>query len=135
MSVVQILYIILGASIVVLTVTIVWLANEAIGLIKSIRRSSENTEVVTHELKDKAMMVSEALDRVGSAASTMIGLIEDGTEAIKGKRDHVVNSIALVAGTGKHISKKEESKEESKKEVEELAQEEPEGKKNKKNES
>jgi len=108
MSVVQILYIILGASIVIITVTIVWLANETIGLIKSLRRSSENTEVVTRELKEKVLVVSEALDRAGTAASTLIGLFEDGMEAIKERRDQVVNAISVVAGTGKYISKKKE---------------------------
>jgi hypothetical protein len=116
MSIVQILYIILGASIVVLTVTIVWLANEAIGLIKSLRRSSENTEVVTRELKEKVLVVSEALDRAGTAASTLIGLIEDGVEAITSKRDKVVSAIGLITGAGKHIEDKEEPEEEAKQE-------------------
>lgn len=127
MSIVQILYIILGVSIVVLTVTIVWLANEAIGLIKSLRRSSENTEVVTRELKEKVLVVSEALDRAGTAASTLIGLIEDGVEAITSKRDKVVSAIGLITGAGKHIEDKKEPEEEEVKPTDEV--EKPEKKK------
>ena len=105
METTEILYIILGASIVVLTVTIVWVANEAIGLIRSLRKSSENTEVMTKEMKEKVLVVSEALDRAATAATNIIGLIEDSVEVVKEKRDEVASTISLVTGAAKHFSK------------------------------
>ncbi len=109
MSIVEILYIILGVCIVVITVTIVWLANETIKLVKSLRKSSDDVALMTSELKEKVLVVTEALDRAGTAATNIIGFIEDAIEGIKSKRDQLADSIGLVSGVGEFFKKKKES--------------------------
>lgn len=108
MATVDILYIILAACVVVITVTLVWLSNELIGLIRSIKRSSLDVETVTKEIREKVLLVSEALDRAGTAASNIIGLVEDAIESIKSKRDQLVNSIGLVTGVGEYARRKKD---------------------------
>ena len=114
MSIVDILYIILGACVVVITVTIVWFANEAMKLIKSLRKSSDDVAFMTEEVKGKVLMVSEALDRAGTAATNIISLVEDAVEGIKEKRDQLSNSIGLVAGVGDYFKKKNHGQSEKK---------------------
>ncbi|MFH1854923.1 MAG: hypothetical protein ABH810_00700 [bacterium] len=114
MNIVEILYIILGACIVVITVTIVWLANETIKLVKSLRKSSDDVALMTSELKEKVLVVTEALDRAGTAATNIIGFIEDAIEGIKSKRDQLTDSIGLVSGVGEYFKKRKESKIENK---------------------
>ena len=128
MTIIDILYVILGACIVVITVTIVWLSNETIKLVKSLRKSSDDVAFMTQEVKEKVLVVTEALDRAGTAATSIIGFIEDAIEGIKEKRDQLSDSIGLVAGVGDYFKKKtkkeepevakEEKKEESKKDEE-----------------
>jgi hypothetical protein len=108
MATVDILYVILAVCVVVITVTLVWLSNELIGLIRSIKRSSSDVETVTKEIREKVLLVSEALDRAGTAASNIIGLVEDATESIKAKRDQLVNSIGLITGVGEYARRKKD---------------------------
>lgn len=112
MASLDILYVILGVCVVVITVTVVWLANELIGLIRSLKRSAQDTEVVTKEIREKVLLVSEALDRAGTAATSIIGLIEDSIEKIKEKRDQIVGSIGLLTGAGEYIKQRKETKSE-----------------------
>lgn len=109
MDIINILYIITGVAIVVLTVAIVWLINESIGLIRSLRHSSEDAEAVTKEIREKVMMASEALDRVGTASSNLIGLLEDAVAAVKTKRDQIADGIGLITGVGKGIKENKSS--------------------------
>jgi len=106
MATVDILYVILAVCVIVITVTLVWLSNELIGLIRSIKRSSSDVETVTKEIREKVLLVSEALDRAGTAASNIIGLIEDAIESIKTKREQVANSLGLIAGAGEYIRRR-----------------------------
>ena len=118
MPMTDILYIVLIVATVILTVTIVWLANEAIGLMKSLRKSADDTAVVTREFKEKVLLASEALDRVGTAAATVLGIIEEAVQGIKDKRDKLADGVAMVTGLGKYIKEKqkpEEDEEEDKK--------------------
>ncbi|MBU1019313.1 hypothetical protein KJ764_05055 [Patescibacteria group bacterium] len=126
MSIVEILYIILGACIVVITVTIVWLANETIKLVKSLRKSSDDVAFMTQEVKEKVLVVTEALDRAGTAATNIIGFIEDAIEGIKSKRDQLADSIGLVSGVGEYFKKKKESGTKSKEKMQDTIEEESE---------
>jgi len=119
MATIDILYITLIVAIVVITVTVVWLSNDLRGLIRSLRRSAEDTEKVTHEIREKVLMVSEALDRAGAAASSIIGMIENAIEEIKDKRDAIVSSIGLLSGAGRAIKERRSQKDEEPDEVEE----------------
>ncbi|MCX6810087.1 MAG: hypothetical protein NTZ65_05105 [Candidatus Berkelbacteria bacterium] len=139
MATLEILYVILGTCVVVITATIVWFANEAIGLIRSARRSSEDVETVTREIKEKVLLVSEALDRAGMAATSIISLIEDAVEGIKKKREYIASGLSLITGAGdfskkdKAIEEKELKVEEEKPEKGEKAKEEKPVKKEEKN--
>ncbi len=110
MASLDILYIILGVCVVIVTVTFVWLAADLRKLIRSLRRSAEDTEAVTKEIKEKVLLVSEAMDRLGQAAANVMGLIEDSVEMIKEKRDQIVGSISLLTGAGKFIKGKSKVK-------------------------
>ena len=116
MATIDILYITLIVAIVVITVTLVWLANDMRGLLKSLRRSAEDTEVVTKEIREKVLMVSEALDRAGAAATSIIGMIENAIDEIKEKRDAIVSSIGLLSGAGRAIKERREEKREEEEE-------------------
>ena len=124
MASLDVLYLILGVCVVIITVTIVWLASETRQLLRSLRRSAQDTEVVTKEIKEKVLLVGEALDRAGTAATTVIGLIEDAIEQIKEKRDQIVGSVSLLAGAGKYVKQRREEarkeKEEEEKEKKEV---------------
>ena len=89
MEFIEILYITIAVAVVVLTVTVVWLSNELISLIKSVKRSSRDSEKVTKEIKEKVLLVSESLDRAGSAASSLVGLMEDAVEDMKLSLIHI----------------------------------------------
>jgi len=102
MDFVEILYIVIAVAVVVITVTFVWLSNELIGLIKSVKRSSRDAEKVTREIREKVMLVSESLDRAGQAASSLVGLMEDAVEAMRPRRDRIAESLAVISGAGKH---------------------------------
>lgn len=102
MAFIDILYIVIAVAVVTITVTLVWVSNELIGLIKSVKRSSRDSEKVTHEIKEKVMLVSESLDRAGSAASSLVGLMEDAVEAIKPRREKIADSLGLISGAGAH---------------------------------
>jgi len=112
MPITDILYIVLIVATVVLTVAIVWLSNEAIGLMKSLRKSADDTAVVTREFKEKVLLASEALDRVGTAATTILGMIEEAVQSIKGKRDKLADGIATVTGLGKYAKRGQSSEDE-----------------------
>ena len=99
---VDILYIVIAVAIVVIAVALVWVSNELIGLIKTVRRSSQNSEQVTKEIKEKVMLISESLDRAGSAASSLVGLMEDAVEGIKPRREKIADSLGLISGAGDH---------------------------------
>jgi hypothetical protein len=114
MTYLEILYIILGVCVVAVSIAIVWLANETVMLVKSLRRSAQDTETVTKEIKEKVLLVSEALDRAGQAAASVIGLIEDSVEAIKEKRDQIVGSIGLITGAGSYIRRRKAASEKKK---------------------
>jgi hypothetical protein len=117
MASLDILYIILGVCVVVVTVTIVWVANDLMKLIRSLRHSAQDTETVTREIKEKVLLVSESLDRLGAAASSVIGLIEDSVETIKEKRDQIVGSIGLITGASDFIKKRRKAKASDKRQV------------------
>jgi len=119
MASLDVLYLISTVAIAVVAVTVVWLANELIQLIKSLRRSAEDTETVTAEFKKRVLLMSEALDRVGTAASHMIGLIEDAEVELRGRREKVAQGIGLVMGAGDHARKKREKEKEEKEQKEE----------------
>jgi len=124
MSIVEILYIILGACLVVITVNIVWLANETIKLVKSLRQSTDDVAFMTKEVKEKVLVVTEALDRAGTAASSIIGFIEDAIEGIKEKRDQLASSVGLVTGVGEYFKKKKESRIKQKEDEQDTTEEE-----------
>lgn len=110
MAFIDVLYIVIAVAVVVITVTVVWLSNELIGLIKSVKRSSQDSEKVTKEIKEKVLLISESLDRAGSAASSLVGLMEDAVEGIKPRRDRVAESLAVISGAANH-SKSQQQKE------------------------
>lgn len=116
MALTDILYLVLIVSVIIITITLVWVANELMGLIKSLRKSASDTETMTSELKDKVLLVSEALDRAGTAATKIIGMIEDGIESIKEKRNQITNSIGLVAGMGDFVRQKKQAREDAEEE-------------------
>jgi len=120
MSIVEILYIITGVCLVVVTVSIVWLANETIKLVKSLRKSSDDVAFMTQEVREKVLLVTEALDRAGTAASNIIGLIENAIEGIKEKRDQLADSIGLVTGVGEYFKKKRNARKDEEEEEEEI---------------
>jgi len=111
MASLDVLYLISTVAIAVVTVTVVWLANELIQLIKSLRRSTEDAATVTAEFKKRVLLMSEALDRVGTAASHMIGLIEDAEIELRRRREKVAQGIGLVVGAGDHARRKREKEE------------------------
>lgn len=111
MSIQEILYGVLIVSVVVITVTIVWVANDLKGLLRSLRHSAEDTERVTHEIREKVMMLGEALDRASAAAASVIGLIESGIDQIKQRRDSIAEGIGLISGAGKAIKERKIDKE------------------------
>ena len=102
MAFIDILYIVIAVAIVVITVTVIWLSSELIGLIKSVKRSSRDSEKVTKEIREKVMLVSESLDRAGSAASSLVGLMEDAVQGIKPRREKIADSLGLISGAGQH---------------------------------
>jgi low affinity Fe/Cu permease len=110
MAFIDVLYIVIAVAVVVITVTVVWLSNELIGLIKSVKRSSQDSEKVTKEIKEKVLLISESLDRAGSAASSLVGLMEDAVEGIKPRRDRVAESLAVISGAANY-SKSQQQKE------------------------
>lgn len=112
MEFIEILYITIAVAVVVLTVTAVWLSNELISLIKSVKRSSRDSEKVTKEIKEKVLLVSESLDRAGSAASSLVGLMEDAVEDIKPRRDKIADSLGLISGAGEHARRRQEKESE-----------------------
>ena len=114
MAFIDILYIVIAVAVVIITVTLVWVSNELIGLIKSVKRSSRDSEKVTHEIKEKVMLVSESLDRAGSAASSLVGLMEDAVEAIKPRREKIADSLGLISGAGAHARQQQEKESEVK---------------------
>jgi methyl-accepting chemotaxis protein len=121
-NLVDILYIVVIISVVIITITIVWLASEVMGLTKSLRRSAEDTESMTSELKEKVHLISEALDRAGTAATRIIGLVEDAVETIKEKKDQLSNSLGLISGVSEYYRKKKEDSKEAEKEAEKVAE-------------
>lgn len=126
---VDILYILIGTCTVVVTVAFVWIVNEAIGLIKSLKISAKNTETVSEELKEKTMLVSEALDRVGTVATRVISFVEDMEAAVEQRASAIASSIGIIAGAkkffvdGKKEEKPEPVKEEKKDSEEKKVQE------------
>jgi len=107
MAFIDILYIVIAVAVVVITVTLVWVSNELISLIKSVKRSARDSEKVTKEIKEKVMLVSESLDRAGSAASSLVGLMEDAVEGIKPRREKIADSLGLISGAGEHARRQQ----------------------------
>lgn len=101
MTSVDILYILIGTCIVVITVAFVWLVNEGIALIKSLKVSAKNTETISEELKEKTLLVSESLDRVGTVATRVISFVEDLESAVEAKAGAIASSIGIIAGAKK----------------------------------
>jgi len=129
MAFIDILYIVIAVAIVVITVTVIWLSNELIGLIKSVKRSSRDSEKVTKEIREKVMLVSESLDRAGSAASSLVGLMEDAVQGIKPRREKIADSLGLISGAGQHArqqqAKESEIKVKTEKSEEKIEKEKP----------
>ncbi|PIT97125.1 hypothetical protein COT77_03140 [Candidatus Berkelbacteria bacterium CG10_big_fil_rev_8_21_14_0_10_41_12] len=125
---VDILYIIIGTCTVVLTVAIVWLVNESIVLVKLLQKSAKNTETISEELKQKTLMVSEALDRVGTVAARVIGFVEDMEHAVEERAGAIASGLGVLAGAKKYFTDKEkkQSKEEPVDEEEKIAPSAPE---------
>jgi len=129
MAFIDILYIVIAVAIVVITVTVIWLSSELIGLIKSVKRSSRDSEKVTKEIREKVMLVSESLDRAGSAASSLVGLMEDAVQGIKPRREKIADSLGLISGAGQHArqqqAKESEIKVKTEKSEEKIEKEKP----------
>jgi len=129
MAFIDILYIVIAVAIVAITVTVIWLSNELIGLIKSVKRSSRDSEKVTKEIREKVMLVSESLDRAGSAASSLVGLMEDAVQGIKPRREKIADSLGLISGAGQHArqqqAKESEIKVKTEKSEEKIEKEKP----------
>lgn len=116
MTSVDILYILIGTCIVVITVAFVWLVNEGIALIKSLKVSAKNTETISEELKEKTLLVSESLDRVGTVATRVISFVEDLESAVEEKAGAIASSIGIIAGAKKFfVDGKKETATETKK--------------------
>lgn len=102
MTTLDVLYIVLSAAVVVVTVVIVWLAGDLKEILRSLKKTTADTEAMTTELREKVHMVAEAIDRVGTTATRIIGLIEDAVETVKEKKDQIVSSLGLVSGIGQY---------------------------------
>jgi len=106
----NILYIILAVSVVVVSATFVYLSGEIVKLTKSLRRSADDAAVMTKELKEKVLMVSEAMDRIGTLTSHFIGLIEEAQEKLSEKRDKIAEGLGLVVGVSDYVKKRRAEK-------------------------
>lgn len=123
MQPVEILYIIVAVAVAVLTVAIVWLISDLIKLSKSMRKSTDDVAVMTSEVKEKVLMVSEAIDRIGTLATHFIGIIEEAEKQIREKSEKIYEGLSMVVGVSDLIkSRKTNKKEEVTEDKSELAE-------------
>lgn len=98
MQPVEVLYLIVAAAVAVLTVAIVYLVSDLVKLSRSMRKSTDDVAVMTGEVKEKVLMVSEAIDRIGTLASHFIGLIEEAEKQIREKSEKISQGLGMVVG-------------------------------------
>lgn len=106
MEPVEILYLIIAVATAVLTVGLIWLISDLIKLSRSMRRSTDDVAAMTAEVKEKVMMVSEAIDRIGTLASHFIGLIEEAEKQIREKSEKIAQGLSMVVGISDAIKKR-----------------------------
>lgn len=112
MQPVEILYLIVAVAVVVLTVALVWLILDLIKLSRSLRKSTDDVAIMTGEVKEKVLMVSEAIDRIGTLASHFIGLIEEAEKQIRDKSEQISQGLGMVVGISDVLKKRKASREE-----------------------
>lgn len=98
MEPVEVLYIIVAVAATVLTVALVWLISDLVKLSRSLRKSTDDVAIMTSEVKEKVLMVSEAIDRIGTLASHFIGLIEEAEKQIREKSEKISQGLSMVVG-------------------------------------
>lgn len=112
MEPVEVLYLIVAAAVAVLTVALVWLISDLIKLSRSMRRSTDDVAVMTSEVKEKVLMVSEAIDRIGTLATHFIGLIEEAEKQIREKSEKIAQGLSMVVGVSDAIKSRRASQKE-----------------------
>ncbi|OQA52466.1 MAG: hypothetical protein BWY43_00534 [candidate division WS2 bacterium ADurb.Bin280] len=112
MQPVEILYLIVAVAVVVLTVALVWLILDLIKLSRSLRKSTDDVAIMTAEVKEKVLMVSEAIDRIGTLASHFIGLIEEAEKQIREKSEQISQGLGMVVGISDVLKKRRASNDE-----------------------
>jgi len=123
MQPVEVLYLIVAVAVAVLTVAIVWLISDLIKLSRSMRKSTDDVAVMTSEVKEKVLMVSEAIDRIGTLATHFIGLIEEAEKQIRERSEKIAQGLSMVVGVSDAIkSRKANRKEEPVQEEEATAE-------------
>jgi len=105
MQILDILYVILSIAIVVLTIALVWLINDLVKLSRSLRRSTDDVAIMTKEVKEKVLLVTEVMDRMGTLASHFIGIIEEAETQIREKSGRIVAGLGTVLGVSDLIKK------------------------------
>lgn len=113
MQPVELLYLIVAVAVVVLVTALVWLISDLVQLSRSLRRSTDDVAVMTGEVKEKVLMVSEAFDRIGTLATHFIGIIEEAEKQIRDKSEQISQGLGMVVGVSDALRKrKAASKEE-----------------------
>jgi len=112
MQPVEVLYLIVAVAVAVLTVALVWLISELIKLSRSMRKSTDDVAVMTSEVKEKVLMVSEAIDRIGTLATHFIGLIEEAEKQIREKSEKIAQGLSMVVGVSDAIKSRKASRKE-----------------------
>jgi len=113
MQPVEILYLIVAVAVVVLAVALVWLILDLIKLSRSLRA------IMTGEVKEKVLMVSEAIDRIGTLASHFIGLIEEAEKQIRDKSEQISQGLGMVVGISDALKKRKTKAQDDEQEQEE----------------
>lgn len=119
MQPVEILYLIIAVAVVVLTVALVWLILDLIKLSRSLRKSTDDVAIMTGEVKEKVLMVSEAIDRIGTLASHFIGLIEEAEKQIRDKSEQISQGLGMVVGISDALKKRKTKAQDDEQEQEE----------------
>lgn len=96
MASLDVLYFVLTICSAVITLVIVWLANDLIVVLRNIRKASKDTAGLTSEFKQKVLMVGEALDRMGDSATRMLGIMEDSQSEMIANREKIKKGVGLI---------------------------------------
>ena len=110
MQPIELLYLIIAVCVAVLTIALIWLINDLVKLSRSLRRSSDDVAVMTKEVKEKVLLVTEAMDRVGTLASHFIGIIEEAESQIREKSARIADSLGAVLGVSEMIKSRKAKK-------------------------